>query len=182
MIFTETMLKDCFIIEPSIIEDARGYFFESYHLEKLRSAIGREINFVQDNQSLSKYGVVRGLHTQKGNSAQAKLVRVLAGKILDIAVDVRENSPTCGRHFSIELSEENKKQLYIPAGFLHGFSVLSEEAVVYYKCSTFYDKESEDGVYPLDADLSIDWKIPRENMILSDKDVNAKSFSEFDFF
>lgn len=182
MNFTETKLKGCIIIEPHVIEDARGYFFESYHLQKLRAVTGYELNFVQDNQSLSKYGVVRGLHIQKGKFAQAKLVRVLAGKILDVAVDVRKSSPTCGQHFSIELSNENKKQLYIPTGFLHGFSVLSEEAVVYYKCSTFYDKESEDGVYPLSNELNIDWGIPREKMILSHKDLNAKSFSEFDFF
>jgi len=182
MNFTETKLKGCIIIEPHVIEDARGYFFESYHLQRLRAATGYELNFVQDNQSLSKYGVVRGLHIQKGKFAQAKLVRVLAGKILDVAVDVRKSSPTCGQHFSIELSNENKKQLYIPTGFLHGFSVLSEEAVVYYKCSTFYDKESEDGVYPLSNELNIDWGVPREKMLLSDKDLNAKSFSEFDFF
>ncbi len=179
MNFTETGLKGCIIIEPHLIKDARGYFFESYHQGKLQKALGHEINFVQDNQSLSQYGVVRGLHIQKGEFAQAKLVRVLAGKILDVAVDIRKNSPTCGRFTSVELSAENNKQLFIPEGFLHGFSVLSEEAVVYYKCNAFYDQKSEDGVNPLDCDLEIDWKIPKDKMILSDKDLNAQPFSQF---
>jgi len=182
MNFTETVLKGCFIIEPDVIGDARGYFFESYHREKFREATGYEINFVQDNQSLSKYGVVRGLHIQKGQFAQAKLVRVLSGKILDVALDVRKNSTTYGKHIAVELSAENNKQLFLPEGFLHGFSVLSDEAVVYYKCNTFYNKESEDGVNPLDDDLGIDWKIPKEKMILSGKDLNARPFSEFNFF
>lgn len=182
MNFTKTGLKDCLVIEPTVIQDARGYFFESYHQAKLQETLGYGVNFVQDNQSLSRYGVVRGLHIQKGEFAQAKLVRVLTGKILDLAVDVREGSPTFGRHFSIELSAENNKQLFIPRGFLHGFSVLSDEAVVYYKCDAFYHKDSEDGINPLDGDLGIDWKIPKEEMILSDKDLNAQSFSEFNPF
>lgn len=178
MKFTETKLKGCFLIEPLVFEDARGYFFESYHQDKFRQNTGINMTFVQDNESKSKYGVVRGLHMQRGDFAQAKLVRALKGSILDVAVDVRKDSPTFGQHFSIELNEDNKKQLFIPAGFLHGFSVLSEEAVVYYKCNAFYDKASEDGINPLDAELNIDWKIPVEKMILSEKDQQAQYFSE----
>ena len=178
MKFTETQLKGCFVIEPHVIEDARGYFFESYHLEKFQDNIGKEIQFVQDNESKSKYGVVRGLHMQRGDFAQSKLVRALSGKILDVAVDVRKDSPTFGQYFSIELSSENKKQLFIPAGFLHGFSVLSDEAVVYYKCDAFYNKESEDGINPMDPQLQIDWKLPNDKILLSEKDENAPSFTE----
>lgn len=178
MKITETRLKGCFLIEPKLWQDERGYFFESYHKRRLQEETGLEINFVQDNESKSKYGVVRGLHMQRGSFAQSKLVRVLKGSILDVAVDVRKDSPTFGAHFSIELNEENKKQLFIPAGFLHGFSVLSEEAIVYYKCDAFYDKDSEDGVNPLDSDLNIDWQIPREQMILSEKDEKAQRFKD----
>ncbi len=178
MKFTETQLKGCFIIEPNVIEDARGYFFESYHLQKFQDNTGKEIQFVQDNESKSKYGVVRGLHMQRGGFAQSKLVRVLSGKILDVAVDVRKDSPTFGRHFSIELSSDNKKQLFIPTGFLHGFSVLSEEAVVYYKCDAFYNKESEQGINPVCTELKIDWKLPKDKILLSEKDENAPSFAE----
>ncbi|NLN33427.1 MAG: dTDP-4-dehydrorhamnose 3,5-epimerase [Flavobacteriaceae bacterium] len=178
MKITETRLKGCFLIEPKLWQDERGYFFESYHQGKFQEETGVEIKFVQDNESKSKYGVVRGLHMQRGSFAQSKMVRVLKGSILDVAVDVRKDSPTFGAHFSIELNEENKKQLFIPAGFLHGFSVLSEEAIVYYKCDAFYDKDSEDGVNPLDSDLNIDWQIPRERMILSEKDEKAQSFKE----
>ncbi|HLV24124.1 MAG TPA: dTDP-4-dehydrorhamnose 3,5-epimerase [Moheibacter sp.] len=178
MKITETKLKGCFLIEPLVFEDARGYFFESYHQDKFLQNTGINMTFVQDNESKSKYGVVRGLHMQRGDFAQAKLVRTLKGSILDVAVDVRKDSPTFGQHFSIELNEDNKKQLFIPAGFLHGFSVLSEKAVVYYKCNAVYDKSSEDGVNPLDAELNIDWKIPAEKMILSEKDQQAQYFSE----
>lgn len=177
MKFIETNLKGCYLIEPKVIEDGRGYFMEAFHQQKFYENTGIQSHFVQDNQSHSKYGVVRGLHIQKGEFAQAKLVRVLYGEILDVAVDVRKNSPTFGQHFSVELSSENKKQLYIPKGFLHGFSVLSDEATVLYKCDAFYDKASEDGVHPLDIDLNIDWKIPEEQMIISDKDKNAQAFS-----
>ena len=177
MKFIETNLKGCYLIEPKVIEDGRGYFMEAFHQQKFYENTGIQSHFVQDNQSHSKYGVVRGLHIQKGEFAQAKLVRVLYGKILDVAVDVRKNSPTFGQHFSVKLSSENKKQLYIPKGFLHGFSVLSDEATVLYKCDAFYDKASEDGVHPLDTDLNIDWKIPEEQMIISDKDKNAQVFS-----
>src|SRR5690554_2590107 len=178
MKFIETNLKGCYLIEPKVIEDGRGYFMEAFHHQKFYENTGIQSRFVQDNQSHSKYGVVRGLHMQKGEFAQAKLVRVLFGKILDVAVDVRKNSPTFGQYYSVELSAENKKQFYIPKGFLHGFSVLSDDATVLYKCDAFYDKASEDGVNPLDAELNIDWQIPQELMIISEKDKNAKSFSE----
>lgn len=178
MRFTETKLKGCFVIEPNVFEDERGYFFESYRLDKIQETIHPTINFIQDNQSKSKYGVVRGLHMQKGKYAQTKLVRVLHGSILDVAVDVRKHSPTYGEYFAIELSEENKKQIYIPHGFLHGFSVLSEEAVVSYKCDAYYDKDSEDGVNPLSESLNIDWKISLDQMILSEKDKLAQDFTQ----
>lgn len=179
MNFTQTDLKGCFIVQPKIFEDNRGYFFESFKEDLLSEALGYKINFTQDNQSSSKYGVARGLHIQRGEFSQSKLVRVLSGKILDVAVDVRKNSPTFGKHISIELSSENKTQLFIPKGFLHGFSVLSETAVVFYKCDANYDPASEDSCYPLDEELNIDWKVSQEEMILSDKDKNAKRFSEF---
>lgn len=179
MEFTETDLQGCFIIQPKIFEDNRGYFFESYRQNSLSETLGYDIDFIQDNESSSKCGVVRGLHIQRGKFAQSKLVRVLSGKILDVAVDVRKDSETFGQHISVELSGDNKKQLFIPKGFLHGFSVLSETAVVSYKCNAYYDQPSEDGCHPLDNQLNIDWKIPKEKMILSDKDLAAKNFSEF---
>lgn len=182
MTYTETFLKGCFVIQPNVFEDSRGYFFESFHLGEFKQQTGRDISFVQDNQSLSSYGVVRGLHCQKGEFAQAKLVRALKGRIIDIAVDARRDSPTFGQSFAIELNDQNKKQLFIPEGFLHGFSVLSEKAIVFYKCNNFYDKASEDGVNPLDAGLNIDWQLPAEQIILSEKDKNAQAFKDFKAF
>lgn len=173
---TETNLKDCFIIEPSVYEDSRGYFFESYNQIKFKDLTGLDPLFLQDNQSNSTYGVVRGLHQQTGEFAQAKLVRVLEGKVLDVAVDVREGSPTYGQYVAVELSAENKLQLFIPRGFLHGFAVLSEKATFFYKCDNVYNKESEDGVNPLDESLAIDWGIPFDQIILSEKDKFARSF------
>ncbi|MGX1753735.1 dTDP-4-dehydrorhamnose 3,5-epimerase [Sphingobacterium sp. NPDC055346] len=175
---TETKLKGCFIIEPSVYEDSRGYFFEAYNQVKLKELIGLDPIFIQDNQSNSTYGVVRGLHQQTGEFAQAKLVRVLEGKVLDVAVDVREGSETYGEYVAVELSEENRLQLFIPRGFLHGFAVLSEKATFYYKCDNIYNKEYEDGVNPLDEILAIDWKIPFAKIILSDKDMVARPFNE----
>lgn len=177
MKFTETFLKDCYIIEPKVLEDARGYFMEAFHESKFYENTFISTRFVQDNESQSNYGVLRGLHIQRGEHSQAKLVRVLHGTILDVAVDVRKSSPTFGQYFSIELSAENKKQLFIPRGFLHGFSVLSETATVFYKCDSFYNQKSEDGVNPLD--LGIDWKLPKKDMILSEKDKIAQAFSDF---
>lgn len=175
----ETNLSGCFVIEPSVFEDERGYFFESYSQARLAELLGYSPVFVQDNQSKSQYGVVRGLHMQYGEYSQAKLVRVLEGVVIDVVVDVRPNSPTFGQSFTIELSAENKKQLFIPRGFLHGFSVISEHAVFFYKCDNFYNKESERGVHPLDKELGIDWKIAESKIILSEKDKHAMSFLEF---
>ncbi len=172
----ETKLKDCFIIEPTFFKDERGYFFESYSQKKFEELTGLSPHFIQDNQSKSTYGVVRGLHQQLGDHAQAKLVRVLQGKVLDVAVDVRPGSETYGEHVAVELSEENHLQLFVPRGFLHGFAVLSDEATFSYKCDNFYNKESEDGIYPLDKTINVDWQIPSEKIILSDKDINARAF------
>jgi len=177
MSFTKTPIPDLLVYEPRVFADSRGYFFESYNEQAFREA-GIQFYFVQDNQSRSAYGVIRGLHYQVHPKAQTKLVRVLQGSILDVAVDLRRGSPTYGRHFSIELTEENKKQLLIPAGFAHGFSVLSEGAVVLYKCDGFYHKESEGGIVFNDPALSIDWKIPAGKEIVSDKDLQLPPFAE----
>lgn len=163
---------------PTIFEDGRGYFYESFNKTKFEKLAGATGDFVQDNQSKSNYGVVRGLHQQVGEFAQAKLVRVLEGKVLDVAVDFREGSPTFGQHVAVELSAENNKQMYIPRGFLHGFAVLSESATFFYKCDNVYDKKSENGVNPLDSTLNIDWQIDVAEIILSDKDKEAPSFND----
>lgn len=170
MISKETKLKGCFVLEPAVFADERGYFMESFNEERFKSAIGNEIDFVQDNQSFSSKGVIRALHYQVGEYAQSKLVRVLSGKVLDIAVDLRKNSPTFGEHFSIELSCKNKKQLFIPKGFAHGFVVLSDTAEFFYKCDNYYNKESEGGIIFSDPSLNIDWKLPHEQLIVSEKD------------
>jgi dTDP-4-dehydrorhamnose 3,5-epimerase len=166
----ETKLDGCFIIHDTVYGDERGYFFESFNKEKFQKLTGLDIDFVQDNQSMSKYGVLRGLHFQKGNFAQSKLVRVLKGKVLDIAVDVRPNSPTFGEHVAVELTENNGVQLFVPRGFAHGFIVLSEEAIFFYKCDNYYNKESEGGILYNDPALKIDWQINDSDVILSDKD------------
>ena len=172
----ETKLKGCFILEPTIFEDSRGYFFEAFSQTKFEELTGANSNFVQDNQSKSSYGVVRGLHQQTGEFAQAKLVRVLEGTVLDVVVDARPESPTYGEYVAVELSAENNKQFYIPRGFLHGFAVLSETATFFYKCDNVYNKASEDGVNPLDETLAIDWQIPVDKLILSEKDKQARAF------
>jgi len=169
MKFIKTAIVGVFIIEPSVYPDSRGYFFESYN-EKVFTDNGISNRFVQDNQSKSCYGVVRGLHCQLGEHSQAKLVRVLSGKVLDVAVDIRKGSPTFGKHVAVELSDENKRQLFIPRHFLHGFSVLSEEAVFAYKVDNFYCKESEFGIAYNDPDIGVDWKIPEDRIITSEKD------------
>lgn len=166
----ETKLKGCFIIEPKIFGDDRGYFFESFKQEHFEKAIGYKVNFIQDNQSLSSYGVLRGLHFQSGEYAQAKLVRVLKGSVLDVAVDIRPRSPTFGQHVAIELSEENKKQLFVPRGFAHGFIVLSETAEFFYKVDNIYEPTQEGGIIFSDEDIAIDWKVPLASIKLSDKD------------
>lgn len=176
-----TPLKDCYIIEPTIFEDERGYFFEKFNEKKFEELTGMNGHFVQDNISKSSYGVLRGLHLQKGEHAQAKLVSCLEGKVWDVAVDLREDSPTFGKWFGVELTPENKLQLYVPRGFGHGFSVISETAVFAYKCDNFYNKESEGSVKYNDEDLQIDWKLDEKDMILSEKDENAPSFADKNF-
>lgn len=170
MNFTETKLKGCFVIEPKVFADERGYFMETFNNERFNDGIGETINFVQDNQSFSRKGVLRGLHYQTGEYAQAKLVRVLRGSVLDVAVDLRKNSPTFGEHFVDVLSSENKKQLFIPRGFGHGFIVLSQTAEFFYKCDNYYNKESEGGIIFSDPTLNIDWKLSQEELIVSEKD------------
>ena len=170
MTIETTPIQDLLIINPTVFEDARGYFFEAYNQEKL-AALGVTIDFVQDNQSFSKRGTLRGLHYQNPPYAQTKLVRVLQGEIIDVAVDIRKDSPTYGQHFAIRLSAENKKQLFIPHGFAHGFSVISETAVVMYKCDQFYNKESEGGIRFDDPSLNIDWGMDLKDAIVSDKDL-----------
>ncbi|RLZ10504.1 dTDP-4-dehydrorhamnose 3,5-epimerase [Faecalibacter macacae] len=175
----ETKLKGCFILEPTVFEDERGYFFESYNENKMEQILGYKPTFVQDNQSKSSYGVVRGLHMQAGEHSQAKLVRVVEGAVIDVAVDVRPESPTYGESVAVELSADNKRQLFIPRGFLHGFSVISDTATFFYKCDNGYNKESEDGVNPIDVDLNIDWQISADKMLLSEKDKVAQAFADF---
>lgn len=177
MPFIPTTIPDLLIFEPKVFEDSRGYFFESFNQKTFR-AESINVDFVQDNQSSSQYGVIRGLHYQQEPYAQTKLIRVLSGKILDVAVDIRKGSPTFGQSFSIELSAENKKQLFIPKGFAHGFSVLSENAEVLYKCDSFYNKSSEGGILYNDVALHIDWKIPAGKEIVSQKDRDLPLFAE----
>jgi dTDP-4-dehydrorhamnose 3,5-epimerase len=165
-----TCLADCFVIKPTIFTDNRGYFFESFNENTFRKLAGFAVHFVQDNQSYSKYGVLRGLHLQNGEHAQAKLVQVTKGEVLDVAVDLRTKSPTYGKHASILISEENKKMFFIPRGFAHGFVVLSEEAIFQYKCDNYYNKQSEGGVHYADPFLAIDWKVSVNDLIISDKD------------
>ena len=180
MTATETKLKGCFIIEPKVFKDSRGYFFESFNQNKFNTLIGQEINFVQDNESFSSKGVLRGLHFQTGDYAQAKLVRVLKGTVLDVVVDMRKESPTFSKHFSIELSEDNKTQLFVPRGFAHGFIVLSETAIFSYKCDNFYDKASEQGLRYDDPSLGIDWKLPANEFIISEKDLVLPTLSNIE--
>lgn len=178
MPFIPTKIKDVVIFEPRIFTDDRGYFFETYN-EKLFNDSDITAKFVQDNQSKSSYGVIRGLHFQKGEHAQAKLVRVLQGSVLDVAVDLRAGSETYGKHVAVELSDVNNLQLFIPRGFAHGFSVLSRTAVFAYKCDNLYCKESEGGIDCSDPDLDIDWQIPAEDRILSEKDKLHPLFKDF---
>ncbi|WP_418508825.1 dTDP-4-dehydrorhamnose 3,5-epimerase [Corallibacter sp.] len=172
----ETKLKDCFVIEPNVFADDRGYFFESYNKEKFNKALGQNINFVQDNESFSSKGVLRGLHFQKGEFAQAKLVRVIKGEVLDVAVDLRPDSPSFGKYESVVLTGENKKQFFVPRGFAHGFVVLSDTAIFSYKCDNFYNKESEGGLIFNDKTLNIDWKLPESECLLSEKDKILPTF------
>ena len=177
MNFIKTEIDGVVIVEPRIFADNRGYFFESYN-EAEFTANGIPNKFVQDNQSKSSYGVIRGLHCQLGEHVQAKLVRVLQGKVLDVAVDARPNSSTFGKYVAVELSEENKRQLFIPKGFLHGFSVLSATAVFAYKCDNLYNKASEFGIRYDDPEIGIDWRIPAEKVITSEKDRIANTLKD----
>lgn len=173
---TETKLQGCYLLEPEIFEDERGYLTEAFNARRFSQAVGANIQFVQDNQSFSKHGVVRALHFQLGEHAQAKLIRVLHGTIWDVAIDLRSDSPTYKQHIGVELSYENKKQLFIPRGFAHGFVVLSATAEVCYKCDNYYRKEAEGGIAFDDPYFDIDWKLPAESLILSEKDKALPNF------
>lgn len=170
MKFIETKLKGCYVLEPKIIKDERGYFMESFNEKTFSEGVGQKVTFVQDNQSFSSKGVLRGLHYQTGEHGQAKLVRVLQGEVLDVAVDLRPNSETFGQYETVYLSAENQKQFFIPRGFAHGFLVLSETATFFYKCDNFYNKDSEGGLLFNDATVNIDWNFPIEQLIISEKD------------
>lgn len=170
MNFLPTKLEGCYVIEPKIINDDRGYFMESFNEQTFRQGTGTNVHFVQDNQSFSTKGVLRGLHYQTGEHAQAKLVRVLKGEVLDVAVDIRPESPTFGQYESVLLSGENQKQFFVPRGFAHGFLVLSESAIFFYKCDNFYNKESEGGILYNDPALQINWDFPDPELIISEKD------------
>ena len=171
MNFTPTKLEGCFIIEPKVIQDERGYFMESFNENTFQKGTGKAVHFVQDNQSFSTKGVLRGLHYQTGEHAQAKLVRVLQGEVLDVVVDIRPNSATFGEYVSVLLTGDNKTQFFVPRGFAHGFLVLSETATFFYKCDNFYNKESEGGLLYNDNSINIDWQFPLENLIISEKDL-----------
>ena len=177
MIFTKTDIPEVLIIEPKVFKDARGYFFESFSQKQFEENIG-EITFIQDNESMSSRGVLRGLHFQKPPFAQAKLVRCIQGRVLDVAVDVRKNSPTYGKYISVELAEENKRQLFIPRGFAHGFIVLSNTAVFSYKVDNIYAPECDSGIKWNDETLNIDWKIAIDEIILSEKDQQLQSLKD----
>ncbi len=174
----KTPLQDCYIIHNTVFNDDRGYFFESFNQQKFQSQTGLNVSFVQDNQSKSTYGVLRGIHFQKGEHAQAKLVRVLEGGVLDVAVDLRPNSPTFKQYFAIELTETNNLQLFVPRGFGHGFMVTSPTATFFYKCDNFYNKESEGGIIYNDKTININWQVNENDVILSDKDKVLPSFAE----
>lgn len=170
MIVQDTPLADCYIIQPRVFEDERGYFMESFNARKFEEKIGQSIRFIQDNEALSSYGVIRGLHAQEAPYAQAKLVRVALGEVLDVVLDMRENSPTYLKHFSIRLSAENKKQLWIPKGFYHGYAVLSQEALFQYKCDAFYEPSAAVGIRFNDPKLAIDWMVSTSDQIVSAQD------------
>ena len=170
MNFIPTKLQGCYIIEPKIIQDERGYFMESFNEKTFQKGVGQAVHFVQDNQSFSSKGVLRGLHYQTGEYAQAKLVRVLQGEVLDVAVDIRPDSPTFGQYEAVILSGENQRQFFVPRGFAHGFLVLSETATFFYKCDNFYNKESEGGIIYNDENININWQFSLEDLIISEKD------------
>ena len=174
----KTNIEGVLVIEPRVFEDARGYFFESFSQREFDAKVG-PVRFVQDNESKSSYGVMRGLHFQAPPFAQSKLVRCVRGRVLDVVLDIRRGSPTYGQHVAVELSEDNHRQFFIPRGFAHGFAVLSEEAVFQYKCDEYYHPESEGGISILDSSLGIDWHIPAEHVILSEKDMKHLLLRDF---
>lgn len=175
----QTNIEGVVIIEPRIFKDARGYFFESFSQKEFEEKV-RKVNFVQDNESMSSYGVMRGLHFQCPPFTQSKLVRCVKGAVLDVAVDIRKGSATYGRHVAVELTEDNHRQFFVPRGFAHGFSVLSDTAVFQYKCDNFYSPQSDGGISILDGSLGIDWRIPTGQAILSEKDMRHKCLEDFD--
>ena len=175
----KTAIDGVYILEPRIFRDDRGYFFESFSQREFEDKIGK-INFVQDNESKSSYGVMRGLHFQRPPYAQSKLVRCVKGAVLDVAVDIRKDSPTYGQHVAVELTADNHRQFFIPRGFAHGFAVLSDEAIFQYKCDNFYAPQADGGISILDASLNIDWQIPTEKAILSEKDTKHPLLQDFD--
>ena len=178
MNFISTKLEGCYILEPKIINDDRGYFMESFNEKTFQNGVNQAVRFVQDNQSFSSKGVLRGLHYQSGEHAQAKLVRVLQGEVLDIAVDIRPDSETFGESVSVLLSSENQRQFFVPRGFAHGFLVLSETAAFFYKCDNFYNKESEGGIIYNDKTLNIDWQFNESELIISEKDQHLPSLEK----
>lgn len=175
----KTAIEGLVIIEPKVFQDARGYFFESFSQREFEEKV-RKIDFVQDNESMSSYGVMRGLHFQHPPYTQSKLVRCVKGKVLDVAVDIRKGSPTYGQHVAVELSEDNHRQFFVPRGFAHGFAVLSETAIFQYKCDNFYAPQADGGISIKDDTLGINWQIPTENAILSEKDINHFCLKDFD--
>ena len=180
----QTKIKGVIIIEPQVFGDARGYFFESFSQrdfdEKVTPILGHKVNFVQDNESMSSYGVMRGLHFQRPPFTQSKLVRCVKGAVLDVAVDIRKGSPTYGKHVAVELTEDNHRQFFVPRGFAHGFAVLSETAIFQYKCDEFYHPEADGGISIVDNSLGIDWRIPTEKALLSEKDTKHACLKDFD--
>ena len=174
----KTGIEGLLILEPRIFKDARGYFFESFSQREFEEKVG-PVHFVQDNESMSTYGVMRGLHFQRPPYTQSKLVRCVSGAVLDVAVDIRQGSPTYGQHVAVELTAENHRQFFIPKGFAHGFAVLSETAVFQYKCDEFYHPEADAGISILDESLGIDWRIPTDKAILSDKDTRHGMLADF---
>lgn len=177
----KTKLEGCYIVHDTIFNDNRGYFFESFNKRKFAELTGFDSEFVQDNQSFSSKGTLRGLHFQQGEHAQSKLVRVLSGAVLDVAVDVRPASETFGEYVAVELTDENHVQLFIPRGFAHGFVVLSETATFFYKCDNFYNKASEGGIIYNDQAINIDWKLPHDQLVLSEKDMQLGTLKDFNF-
>ena len=182
MKISTTPIQDLLICEPNKFEDSRGYFMESFRLDKLEMTLGKELNFIQDNESKSSHGVIRGLHYQQGDFAQSKLVRVVYGEVLDVVVDLRLESPTFGQHFKVLLNTVNNKQVFVPKGFAHGFAVLSAKAIFQYKVDAPYSREHERGIQFNDDDLNIDWMIPENQRILSEKDLDLPKFKDAEYF